>query len=134
MEQVLYDKPCTGYPGNVEHNEAHSSGVSWSAVIAGAAVTAALSLILLALGAGPGANEVPGPNGARGSNGSDAQVLLSSIVGASGPALAAPKTHAWVWWILGIVAVMVAFAARAWIRKKSDSDSKKNSPYWPLPR
>jgi hypothetical protein len=35
-------------------NEAHSSGVSWAAVIAGAFVTAALSLILLALGAGAG--------------------------------------------------------------------------------
>jgi hypothetical protein len=35
-------------------NEAHSSGVSWSAVIAGGFVTAALSLILLALGTGLG--------------------------------------------------------------------------------
>lgn len=33
-------------------NEAHSSGVSWGAVIGGAFVAAALSLILLALGAG----------------------------------------------------------------------------------
>jgi hypothetical protein len=45
-------------PGRFEHNEAHSSGVSWSAVIAGAAVTAALSLILLALGAGLGLSSV----------------------------------------------------------------------------
>jgi hypothetical protein len=35
-------------------NEAHSSGVSWPAVIAGAFVAAALSLILLALGTGIG--------------------------------------------------------------------------------
>jgi hypothetical protein len=35
-------------------NEANSSGVSWSAVLAGAFVTAALSLILLALGTGLG--------------------------------------------------------------------------------
>lgn len=35
-------------------NEAHSSGVSWSAVIAGAFVAAALSLALLALGTGIG--------------------------------------------------------------------------------
>lgn len=36
------------------HQEAHSSGVSWAAIAAGAFVTAALSLILLALGAGAG--------------------------------------------------------------------------------
>ncbi len=38
--------------------EAHSSGVSWAAVIAGAFVTAALSVILLALGAGVGLSSV----------------------------------------------------------------------------
>lgn len=58
MEQALSDRPYTGYSGYVEHNEAHSSGVSWAAVIAGAAVTAALSLILLALGAGLGLSSV----------------------------------------------------------------------------
>ena len=44
--------------GSHEHNEAHASGVSWSAVTAGAFVTAALSLILLALGAGLGLSSV----------------------------------------------------------------------------
>lgn len=39
-------------------NEAHSSGVSWAAVIAGAFVAASLSLILLALGAGLGLSSV----------------------------------------------------------------------------
>jgi hypothetical protein len=39
---------------SVGSNEANSSGVSWSAVLAGGFVTAALSLILLALGAGLG--------------------------------------------------------------------------------
>jgi hypothetical protein len=39
-------------------NEASSSGVSWAAVIAGAFVAAALSLILLALGAGFGLSSV----------------------------------------------------------------------------
>ena len=58
MEQLLTERPYAGYSGNVEHNEAHSSGVSWAAVIAGAAVTAALSLILLALGAGLGLSSV----------------------------------------------------------------------------
>ena len=39
-------------------NEARKSGVSWAAVIAGAFVAAALSLILLALGAGLGVSSV----------------------------------------------------------------------------
>ena len=39
-------------------NEAHSSGVSWGAVIAGAFVAAALSLALLALGTGIGFSSV----------------------------------------------------------------------------
>jgi hypothetical protein len=39
-------------------NEAHSSGVSWPAVIAGAFVAAALSLILLALGTGIGLSAI----------------------------------------------------------------------------
>src|SRR5580693_7469585 len=39
-------------------NEAHSSGVSWSAVIAGGFVTAALALILIALGTGLGLSSV----------------------------------------------------------------------------
>jgi hypothetical protein len=58
MEQVLADRHYTGNSGHIGHNEAHSSGVSWSAVIAGAAVTAALSLILLALGAGLGLSSI----------------------------------------------------------------------------
>src|SRR6202140_4044552 len=44
-------------------NEAYSSGLSWAAVIAGAFVAAALSLILLALGTGIGLSSVsPWPN------------------------------------------------------------------------
>ncbi len=39
-------------------NEANSSGVSWAAVIGGAFVTAALSVILLALGAGLGLSSI----------------------------------------------------------------------------
>src|SRR5579859_961060 len=39
-------------------NEAHSSGVTWSAVIAGALAAAALSLALLALGTGMGLSAV----------------------------------------------------------------------------
>jgi hypothetical protein len=43
---------------DVAMNEAYSSGISWAAVIAGAFVTAALSLILLALGTGMGLSSV----------------------------------------------------------------------------
>ena len=43
---------------NVNANDANKSGVSWAAVIAGAFVAAALSLILLALGAGMGLSAV----------------------------------------------------------------------------
>jgi hypothetical protein len=40
------------------HNEAHSSGVSWAAVVAGAFVSAALAVILLSLGTGLGLSSV----------------------------------------------------------------------------
>jgi hypothetical protein len=58
MEQLVVEKPYNSYSSHFEHNEAHSSEVSWSAVIAGAFVTAALSLILLALGTGLGLSSV----------------------------------------------------------------------------
>jgi hypothetical protein len=57
-EQAPSFIPYATYPDGSAHNEAHSSGVSWSAVIAGAFVTAALSLILLALGTGLGLSSV----------------------------------------------------------------------------
>src|SRR3984893_976850 len=47
-----------GFVDTFARNEAHSSGVSWAAVIAGAFVSAALSLILLALGTGMGLSSV----------------------------------------------------------------------------
>ena len=52
---IDYEKQ--GVSHTVSH-ETHASGVSWSAVFAGAAATAALSLILLALGAGLGLSSV----------------------------------------------------------------------------
>jgi hypothetical protein len=48
----------TGVIDNFRNIEAYASGVSWSAVIAGAFVTAALWLILLALGAGIGLSAI----------------------------------------------------------------------------
>src|ERR1700691_1711823 len=50
--------PIYTEPIGAVRNEAHSSGVSWAAVIAGAFVAAALSLILLALGTGMGLSSV----------------------------------------------------------------------------
>jgi hypothetical protein len=62
MEQRVPLPSATRYQsGLVEtlvHNEAHSSGVSWAAVIGGAFVAAALSLTLLALGTGLGFSSV----------------------------------------------------------------------------
>jgi hypothetical protein len=65
----------------VGSNEANSSGVSWSAVLAGGFVTAALSLILLALGTGLGF----------------ASVSVWSGVGASASTIG---TAAFLWFIL----------------------------------
>src|ERR1700680_2560764 len=48
----------SGFADNFARNEAHASGVSWAAVIAGAFVAAALWLILLALGTGMGLSSV----------------------------------------------------------------------------
>lgn len=59
MEQTLAPGPVWGDPEGAHHrNEADSSGVSWGAIIGGAVVTAALSLILLSLGAGLGLSAV----------------------------------------------------------------------------
>src|SRR5260370_34819817 len=60
MEQTV--ESATGYYSGISEpsiaNEARASGVSWAAVIAGAFVAAALSFILLALGAGLGFSSV----------------------------------------------------------------------------
>ena len=60
MEQIV-ESPVRHLSGGVRpsvNNEANSSGVSWAAVIGGAFSAAALSLILLALGAGLGLSSV----------------------------------------------------------------------------
>jgi hypothetical protein len=46
------------FPETSEKNEAQSAGISWAAVVAGAFVAAALSLVLLALGAGIGLSSI----------------------------------------------------------------------------
>src|ERR1700735_5456853 len=62
MEQIIPVTPAAKYQSGVTEtsviSEANSSGVSWAAVIAGGFVTAALSLILLALGTGLGLSSV----------------------------------------------------------------------------
>ena len=51
------------FPGSTPRTEAVSSGVSWGAVFAGAVAAGALSLILMALGAGMGLSSLsPWPN------------------------------------------------------------------------
>ncbi|HZQ54321.1 MAG TPA: hypothetical protein VFB14_19120 [Bryobacteraceae bacterium] len=54
MQQTTSSGTPSGFGEPLINREAHSSGVSWAAVIAGAFVTAALSLTLLALGSGFG--------------------------------------------------------------------------------
>ena len=62
MEQPILSSSAarspTGLAETSVRNEAHSSGVSWAAVMGGAFVAAALSLILLALGVGLGLSSV----------------------------------------------------------------------------
>ncbi|MDP9158630.1 MAG: hypothetical protein M3O09_00155 [Acidobacteriota bacterium] len=55
---VTQPQPQSRHVDTPVTNEANSSGVSWPAVIAGAFVTAALSLILLSLGTGLGLSSV----------------------------------------------------------------------------
>src|SRR5450631_4914901 len=55
MEERTHSSSTAGY---LTGHESNSSGVSWAAVIGGAFVTAALSLILLALGTGLGFSSV----------------------------------------------------------------------------
>lgn len=58
MQQTIVTRPVADRAASVSEipgkNEAYSSGVSWAAVIGGAFVAAALSLILVSLGAGLG--------------------------------------------------------------------------------
>jgi hypothetical protein len=54
VENVTLPVSSRRFTRDTENNEGNSSGVSWSAVLAGSFITAALSLILLALGTGLG--------------------------------------------------------------------------------
>jgi hypothetical protein len=125
----------SGFPDTFVRNEAHASGVSWAAVIAGAFVAAALSLILLALGAGMGLSSVsPWSNvGASGSTISRAAliwlIIIQIIASAMGGYLAGrlrikwatihtdevyfrDTAHGFLVWAVGLV-ITVSFLASA---------------------
>lgn len=71
----------SGYSEASWNREAHASGVSWGAVIAGAFVAAALSLTLLALGAGFGLlSASPWSSGGRSRSAVDAAAIVWLIV------------------------------------------------------
>ena len=69
------------YPETSVRTDEHSSGVTWSAIIAGAFSTAALSLILLALGAGMGLSAIsPWSNAGLSSSGVGMAAIVWLIV------------------------------------------------------
>jgi hypothetical protein len=94
--------PIYTEPIGAVRNEAHSSGVSWAAVIAGAFVAAALSLILLALGAGIGLSAISpwagaGASGSAVSKGAIVWMILMEIVSSAfGGYLAGRLRTKWV--------------------------------------
>lgn len=94
--------PIYTEPVGAVRNEAHSSGVSWAAVIAGAFVAAALSLILLALGAGVGLSAISpwagaGASGSAVSKGAIVWMTLMEIVSSAfGGYLAGRLRTKWV--------------------------------------
>jgi hypothetical protein len=89
-------------PEHEGKNEAHSSGVSWPAVIAGAFVAAALTLILVALGTGIGLSAVSPWDGAGASasavgKGAIVWLILMEIIASSvGGYLAGRLRTKWV--------------------------------------
>jgi len=94
--------PIYTEPIGAVRNEAHSSGVSWAAVIAGAFVAAALSLILLALGAGIGLSAISpwagaGASGSAVSKGAIVWMILMEIISSAfGGYLAGRLRTKWV--------------------------------------
>ncbi len=94
--------PIYTEPVGAVRNEAHSSGVSWAAVIAGAFVAAALSLILLALGAGIGLSAISpwagaGASGSAVSKGAIVWMILMEIISSAfGGYLAGRLRTKWV--------------------------------------
>jgi hypothetical protein len=92
----------TWHPEHETKNEAHSSGVSWAAVFAGAFVAAALSLILAALGTGIGLSAISPWDGAGASvsavgKGAIVWLILTELIASSiGGYLAGRLRTKWV--------------------------------------
>jgi hypothetical protein len=89
-------------PEHETKNEAHSSGVSWPAVIAGAFVAAALSLILVALGTGIGLSALSpwdgvAASGSAAGKGAIVWLILTELIASSiGGYLAGRLRTKWV--------------------------------------
>lgn len=82
---VPHAAPMYTAPVTHSHNEAHSSGVSWGAVIAGAFIGAALWLTLLSLGAGIGLSAISpwqgaGASGATVTRGAIFWMILMELI------------------------------------------------------
>jgi hypothetical protein len=92
----------TGHAEHETKNEAHSSGVAWAAVFAGAFVAAALSLILAALGTGIGLSAISPWDGAEASasavgKGAIVWLILTELIASSiGGYLAGRLRTKWV--------------------------------------
>ena len=102
MEQPLSSAPVMHHPGLAYgRNEAEWHGISWSAVLGGAVVTASVSLILLALGAGLGLSAVSPWSGSGASTaaiGTSAilwLILMNIMAGALGGYLAGRWRQRW---------------------------------------
>ena len=138
------------FPEPSMKNEAYSSGVSWAAVIAGAVVAAALSLILLVLGTGVGLSSVSpwsnaGASATRIGAGAILWLIIVQIIAsAMGGYLAGRLRTKWVnihthevyfrdtatgflVWALGLV-IMVSFLASAATSMVSGSPQTRRKP------
>lgn len=97
---TTHDTPYTSI--NTGRNEAHSSGVSWPAVLAGAFIGAALWLTLLALGAGIGLSAISPWQGAGASGTAVSRgaifwmILMELISSAAGGYIAGRLRTKWV--------------------------------------
>jgi len=81
MERSSFSADPSNLREDFAKNEAYGSGVSWAAIIAGAFVTAALWLILLALGVGIGLSSIsPWSNVGASASGIGAAAIIWMIV------------------------------------------------------
>ncbi len=135
------------------NNEAYSSGVSWAAVVGGAFVAAALSLILLALGTGLGLSSVsPWANVGVSASAIGWVILIQVIASSMGGYLAGRLRTKWTnihtdevyfrdtahgfWvWALGLVITVyfLASAATTMVGRQNLSGPVGFGEDWPKP-